>query len=87
MKYKEKAERLKEIIYRANGCYLEPRTQNLRWNSRDDFENYIMSIGCNLKENKKRRSGFIVTPYLYDRVCAEIPIDLAEKILVLGDLP
>lgn len=87
MTYNHKAERIREIIYRANGCYLEPRTMNLRWNSREEFENYAKSIGCFLKENKKRRKGFIIVPRIYDKVCMEIPVELADKILVLGDLP
>lgn len=87
MKYTEKSKRITEIIYRANGCYHEPRTGNLKWNSKAEFEEYVKSLGCLLKTDRKRLAGFVVTSYLFDGVCVAIPTDLADKILVLGDLP
>lgn len=83
MKYREKAEVLKNLFFRVN------RSEN-RWKDPDDLERFLVGIGGRLKEDRRRRRGFLVS-FIQRHggrdLVVEVPIDLAEKSLALGSLP
>ena len=76
MKYREKAELLKDLFYKTN------RERDL-WKNPEELERYLSAFGGRLKTDKKRRGGYIVC-FLQSNLVAEIPRDFAEKVLTLG---
>jgi hypothetical protein len=86
LKYVEKARRFKDRAYREN------RGDPLKWKSRRDFDAYLGSFGGRLKEDRRRRMGYLVC-VLQEKtrvlpfIVAEVPMDFAEKVLALGGFP
>lgn len=83
MKYVERSELLREVFFKVN------KSEN-RWKDPDDLESFLVDIGGRLKNDKKRRKGFLVcwlqTHNGVDLV-AEVPRDFAEKSIVMGGFP
>lgn len=90
MNYKEKSFRIREMMYEANGVGDESGTKTRKWKDIDDLGSYLKDFGGRIKNEKKRRKGYLVV-HLYNTkgspVCAELPVDFAEKVLVLGEFP
>ena len=92
MNQKDKCLKIREIMYRANG--IEEGTPNrhyTKWRNVNELEEYLSEFGGRVKNDRKRRRGYFVV-HLYDSkngrpVCAEIPKDFGEKVMVLGGFP
>lgn len=83
MKYREKSELLKDLFYKTN------RERSL-WKNPEELDEYLSAYGGRLKNDKRRRKGYIVC-FLQNHqgkcLVAELPLDFAEKVLVLSGFP
>lgn len=83
MKYKEKAELLKQVFFKVNKA-------EDRWKNPEDLERYLAEVGGRLKSDKKRRKGYLVC-FLQNHqgrtLVAEVPTDFAEKAIVMDGFP
>lgn len=101
MTYKEKAEKFRELAYAANGLEYPPKARWIaspapvrqKWKSMEELALYLKDWGGRLKADSKRRKGFLVAP-LQDEtiqykhaVVAEVPMDFAVKVIMMGDFP
>lgn len=90
MRYAKKAEIFKKMVYEANSPPV------LRWRDRDELADYFAKYGGRIKEDRRRKKGHLVS-LLQDkltfngivnpRIVAEVPMDFAMKVFVLGELP
>lgn len=83
MSYAEKAELLKQVFFKVN------RSEN-RWKDPTDLERFLVEVGGRLKNDKKRRKGFLVCWLQHHNgvdLVAEVPRDFAEKAIVMGGFP
>jgi hypothetical protein len=96
MTYNQKANKLKELFYRTN---LRPfdrsrattpaaiaAAETIKWRNPKELSEYLEKFGGQIKTNKKRRKGYLIV-HLQQNMYAEIPMDFAEKALVLGGFP
>jgi hypothetical protein len=96
VKYKDKAIKFKEITYKAQGLVLEGSAwvplpnpvpsaapTKPRWKDRKELNLYLGEFGGRIKEDKRRRKGYLVA-LLTDDLVAEVPMDFAEKVLAFG---
>lgn len=98
MKYKDKVEKFREIIFQQN------KNGNTKWKNKEEFELYFLKFGGKLKEDRKRRKGYLVClvqkglppaskyyrgplPYELPDLVVEVPMEFATKVLVLGGFP
>lgn len=88
MTYKDKAQRFKDLCYRANSDL-----KNLKWRNQEELHSYLECWGGRTKKDRKRRRGYLVS-VLQDpkhdvgkRIVAEVPMEFAEKVLMLGMFP
>lgn len=84
MRYREKAERFKKLIYNENRD-----SSSLKWKNKEELSLYLESFGGRIKEDKRRRKGHLVS-VLQDsppKLVAEVPMDFAMKVLVMGGFP
>lgn len=101
MTYKEKAEKFRELAYKAQGLDYPPKERWIKdpapprqkWNSMEELNIYLEDWGGRLKADNKRRRGFLVAP-LQDAsiqhnapLVAEVPMDFAMKVLSMGGFP
>jgi len=89
MTYKQKSNKLKELFYKTNRC--QPLETgfidfSVRWRNPQELSEYLEKFGGQIKTNKKRRKGYLIV-HLQENLYAEIPMDFAEKALVLGGFP
>lgn len=100
MTYKEKAEKLREMVYKANGLEYPPKTFGdhkpiscQKWKSVSELSEYLESWGGSLKSDARRRKGFLIVPlqdetiYHNAPLVAEVPMDFAMKVMVMGEFP
>lgn len=87
MRYSDKAIEFKERVYAAQG--LEPAgdawtsVRPIKWKDLDELRIYFESFGCRIKEDKRRRKGYLVVT-LQKGIVAEAPMEFAEKVLAFG---
>ena len=86
MRYKDKAERFKELAHKEN------RNLELKWKNPEELGSYLEMFGGRLKEDRRRRRGHLVSLLqdknkVYPRLVAEVPMDFAEKVLAMGGFP
>lgn len=87
MTYKQK-----KLLWNTNIARGYSGPDRIRWNTREEFSRYIESIGGRLKEDKKRRKGYLVFVVKENwnyapRIVAEFPMEFVDKALALGFLP
>lgn len=97
MTYKQKADKFRELCYKQN-----ENPNHKKWKNKEEFESYILKFGGRIKEDKKRRKGYLVCLVQkgrkknlknYDPIPAkpdivvEISMEFATKVLVLGGFP
>lgn len=101
MTYREKAERFRELAYRANGLEYPPRErwagstapERPKWKNVAELDSYFKKWGGRLKRDPKRRRGYLVVPLQEETtahrfpVFAEVPMDFAMMVLVMGGFP
>lgn len=93
MNYKEKAEYLKRCFFKENGVYSTGSRDmsKMKWSNLEALSEYLQKFDGRIKFERKRRKGYIVTELYINKqkkpVCAEVPVDFAEKIMVLGGFP
>lgn len=83
MKYREKAELLKQVFFKVN------RAED-RWKNPEDLDRFLAEVGGRLKNDKKRRRGFLVCWLQRHNgvdLVAEVPRDFAEKAIVMDGFP
>lgn len=86
MNYKEKAAKFKEL------CFKENYGTNLKWNNKEELAAYLELHGGRIKQDKKRRKGYLVCVLqrrgsgfgVVEDLVAEIPVDFATKVFVFG---
>lgn len=86
LRYREKAERFKDLTYKEN------RLDRLKWKDPDELNAYLEGFGGRLKEDRKRRRGYLVCvlqkpTITFPALVAEVPMDFAEKVLAMGGFP
>ena len=81
MNYKQKSDKLKELFYKTNGAG-EPMPRR-KWHNKEELAEYLEKFGGQIKTNKKRKKGYLIV-HLQKNLYAEIPMDFAERVLVLG---
>ena len=91
MKYKEKVDKFREIIFQQN------KNGNFKWKNKEEFELYFFKFGGKLKEDRKRKKGYLVClvqtgVQITKRnkgsdLILEVPMEFATKVLVLGGFP
>lgn len=86
MKYREKAERFRDAAVKENAG------SRLKWKNPDELRAYLERFGGRLKENRRRRKGYLVCvlqkkTHLYPELIAEVPMDFADKVLAMGGFP
>lgn len=88
MTYIEKAAKFKELTYRENN-----RLNLIKWRSRDELAAYLERWGGRVKEDRRRRRGYLVS-VLQDPLTdvgsllvAEVPMEFAEKVLAMNGFP
>jgi hypothetical protein len=90
MRYSQKAEMFKKIVYEANNLPV------LRWRDREELAGYFAKYGGRIKEDRRRKKGHLVSllqdkltfnGVINSRIVAEVPMDFAMKVFVLGELP
>jgi len=94
MTYNQKSIKLKELFYRANRLDLafnmvslvDYTVNSVKWRNPKELSEYLEKFGGQIKQNKKRRKGYLIV-HLQENLYAEIPMDFAEKALVLGGFP
>lgn len=101
MNYKEKAEKFRELAYKAQGLDYPPKerwikslaVERQKWKNLSELAAYMEHWGGSLKDDPKRRRGYLVVP-LQDEtiqykspVFAEVPMDFAMKVLAMGGFP
>lgn len=101
MTYSEKAEKFRELVYRANGLDYPPKDDKIKslsptrqkWKSVKELNLYLEHWGGGLKGHPKKRRGYLVVP-LQDEtiqhkspVFAEVPMDFAMKVIAMGGFP
>jgi hypothetical protein len=82
MNYKQKSEKVKELFYKTNKIG-DPSLEHLKWRNQQELAEYLAKFGGQIKTNKKRRKGYLIV-HLQKKLYAEIPMDFAERALVLG---
>ena len=93
MTYEEKADKFKELAYKANSVSGE-----LKWRNREALSSYLVSWGGRIKEDRRRRRGYLVCLLQESReannifpavpaLVAEVPMDFAEKVISMGGFP
>lgn len=86
MTYREKAEKFREMAFAAN------RLDPPKWRDREEVVSYFESWGGRVKENRRRRRGYLVT-FLQGpgpkgpTIVAEVPMDFAERVFLMGGFP
>jgi len=90
VKYKEKALKIKEMMFRANGIGDGAVPGDRKWTNLEHLNEYLEPFGCRVKREKRRRKGYLVV-YLYSTkkspICVELTVDFAEKVLAMGGFP
>lgn len=96
MKYAEKALKLRELFYYTNKSF------NPKWKNKQELESYLSKFGGRVKEDRKRRKGYLVCllqegrkkekdnyydPKERPDLVAEVPMEFAMKVIVLGGFP
>lgn len=86
LSYKDKAERFRDLTFKEN------RGDPLKWKDPDDLNAYLERFGGRLKEDKRRRRGYLVCllqkrTITFPSLVAEVPMDFAEKVLAMGGFP
>lgn len=86
MKYRERAEKFREAVYREN------RRESLKWRNPDELHEYLKAHGGGLKEGRKRRRGYLVCviqerTISFPALVVEVPNDFAERVMALGGFP
>lgn len=88
MTYIEKAAKFKELTYRENN-----RLNLIKWRSRDELAAYLERWGGRVKEDRRRRRGYLVSVLqgpltdVGSLLVAEVPMEFAEKVLAMGGFP
>lgn len=90
MKYEQKAAKFKEMTYGAQGLVFDEGVcrpvgdgMNPKWKSKEELIGYLGSFGGVIKQDKRRKRGYLVS-VLTDDMVAEVPLDFAEKVLAFG---
>ena len=88
MTKKEQSQRLKDLIF-------EVQRKQSKWKNLEHLKKYLELHDSRIKHDQKRKKGYIVS-FLYNvrnnegnrqKIVLEMPEELAEKILILGDFP
>lgn len=85
MKYAQRAEALKDLFFKVNRA-------ERRWKDRDELHAYLEGFGGRLKEDRRRRRGYLVSYICKSRrdgraVVAEVPAQFAMTALAMGGFP
>lgn len=93
MTYRQKADKFKEL------CYKENWPKN-KWKNEEELNEYFVNFGGKLKTDMKRKKGYLVCLLQKGRksksgrynankpdLVAEVPMEFAMKVLVLGGFP
>lgn len=86
MRYEERASKFKELTYKENSL---PR---LKWRNPDELGAYLEGFGGRLKDDRKRRRGYLVCvlqegTITFPALIVEVPNDFAERVLAMGGFP
>lgn len=98
MNYKEKCRAFRNLAYKANGLTYppkarragDPRPNRQKWNSIEDLDAYFRGFGGGVKNDTKRRTGYLVVDMnegMRPPQVIEVPMEFAMKVLALGGFP
>lgn len=92
MRYNQKIEKFKELLWNTNIARGYSGPDRLRWKNKEQFADYVEDIGGRVKRDMRRRRGYLVLLIREEvgdkpRIVAEFPMGFVEKVLALGFLP